>query len=197
MRNELLFQIATLLSAAAFFAIRAYYRAKTGTLRLDAPSSRESKIISLFLPIWGILWLGLLIWLINPDWMSWSVLELPEWVRWSGAVIVVAALALLNWVHQTLSTSFSGTLEIREQHKLVITGPYHLIRHPMYTAIFLWALGVALMTANWFIFLFPLAFALFFILRVPNEEKMMVEAFGDEYRDFMKRTGRFLPRLVP
>ena len=194
MPNETPFQIAALLSIVAFFAIRLYYRLRTGTLRLDAPSSRESKIIKMFLPIWGVVWLGMFIWLINPDWMSWSMLAMPEWVRWTGALIVVAALALLIWVHQTLSMSFSGTLEIREQHKLVTTGPYQWVRHPMYTAIFLWALGASLITSNWFIFLFPLAFALFFILRVPNEEKMMIETFGDEYREYMKRTGRFLPR---
>lgn len=183
MPNEIPFQIALLLSFVAFFAIRLYYRLRTGTLRLDAPSPRESKILRMSLPIWVVVWLVMLIWLINPDRMNWSVQALPAWVRWSGALIVVAALALLIWVHQTLSMSFSGTLEIREQHKLVTTGPYYWMRHPMYTAIFLWAVGASLITSNWFNFLFPLAFALFFILRVPNEEKMMMETFGDGYRD--------------
>lgn len=196
MPNGTPFQIALLFSIVAFFSVRAYYRSKTmGTLRPDAPSSRESKFIRMYIPIWGVVWLGMLIWLINPDWMIWSTLSLSEWLRWSGVGIVVIALALLIWVHQTLSTSFSGTLEIRERHKLITTGPYRRVRHPMYTAIFLWALGTSLITSNWFNFLFPLAFALFFILRAPNEEKMMVETFGDEYRAYMKQTGCFLPRL--
>ncbi len=141
--------------------------------------------------ILGVLALGLLLWLINPSWMSWFALALPEWLRWSGFALVIAGLALLSWAHQTLSASFSGNLEIREQHKLVTNGPYRWIRHPIYAAIILWSAGLALITANWFIAFIPLAFALFFILRVPDEEKMMVEAFGDEYRDYMKRTGRF------
>lgn len=145
--------------------------------------------------ILGVLAIGLLLWLISPNWMRWSALVLPEWMRWSGFALVIVGLALLTWAHQPLSASFSGNLEVREQHKLVTTGPYQWVRHPIYSAIFLWSAGLALITANWFIGLIPLTFALFFILRVPLEEKMMVEAFGNEYRAYMNRTGRVIPRL--
>lgn len=83
MPNETPFQVTVLLSLVAFFAIRAYYRSKTGTLRPDAPSARESQFIRMFLPIWVVVWLGMLIWLINPDWLSCSAYVLPGWVRWS------------------------------------------------------------------------------------------------------------------
>ena len=109
---------------------------------------------------------------------------------------MIVALSLLLWVHQTLSTNFSGNLEIREHHTLVTTGPYQWIRHPMYTAIVLWASGLVLITANWVVALLPFAFALFFTLRAPTEERMMLEAFGDTYQDYMKRTGRFTPRVI-
>lgn len=196
MPNEASFQITLLLSIVAFLAIRVYYRLKTGTLRLDLASSRDSAKMRIFLLILGVLLSGMLIWLMNPGWMRWSALALPGWARWGGAGIVVVALTLLLWVHQTLSTSFSGNLEIRERHKLVTRGPYRWMRHPMYSAIVLWATGLALITANWFAALLPLAFALFFMLRVPTEEKMMIEAFGDAYQDYMKHTGRFLPRVT-
>lgn len=196
MPNEAPFQIGLLLSVGAFLAVRAYYRRKTETLRLHLSSSRDSNMMRMFLLILSILLLGMLIWLINPDWMKWSAIALPGWVRWIGGGIVAAGLALLIWTHQTLGASFSGNLEIREQHQLVKTGPYRWVRHPMYSAIFLWATGLSLIAANWFVCLIPLAFALFFIVRVPTEEKMMLEGFGDEYRAYIKRTGRFLPRVI-
>ena len=196
MPNEAPFQISLLLSILAFLAVRAYYRRKTETLRLDLSSSRDSNMMRILLLILSILLLGMLIWLINPDWMKWSAVALPAWVRWIGGGIVVAGLVLLVWTHQTLGTSFSGNLEIREQHQLVKTGPYRWVRHPMYSAILLWAIGLSLIAANWFVGLIPLAFALFFIVRVPNEEKMMLEGFGDEYQAYIKRTGRFLPRVI-
>lgn len=195
MANETPFQITLLLSIAAFLVIRAYYRLRTGTLQFDISSSKDSKRMGIVVSILGVLAIGLLLWLISPNWMRWSALVLPEWMRWSGFALVIVGLALLTWAHQTLSASFSGNLEIREQHKLVTTGPYQWVRHPIYSAIFLWSAGLALITANWFIGLIPLTFALFFILRVPLEEKMMVEAFGNEYRAYMNRTGRVIPRL--
>lgn len=153
-------------------------------------------MMRMLLLILSILLLGTLIWLINPDWMKWFAVALPGWVRWIGGGIVVAGLVLLIWTHQTLGTSFSGNLEIREQHKLVTTGPYRWVRHPMYSAILLWATGLSLITANWFVGLVPLAFSLFFIGRVLNEEKMMMEGFGDEYGSYIGRTRRFLPRVI-
>lgn len=195
MPNETPFQVTLLLSVAAFLAIRMYYRLKTGTLHLNLASSRDRKVMSQFLPILGSLFLGLFVWLVNPNWMNWFALDLPNWARWSGAAAVVVALALLTWVHQTLSANFSGNLEIRERHKLVTSGPYRRVRHPMYSAIVLWATGLSLITANWFVGFLPIAFALFFIRRAPDEERMMVEAFGDEYRNYMQRSGRFWPRI--
>lgn len=148
----------------------------------------------MFRPILVVILLAMLTWLIDPGWMGWSALALPGWVRWGGVGIVIVALALLIWVYQSLGAGFSPTLEIREQQKLITSGPYQWVRHPMYTAMFLWAVGLCLITANWITVLAPVGFALFFMLRVPDEEKMMIETFGDEYRDYMKRTGRFFPR---
>jgi len=196
MQGETRYQIISLLSIFAFLAIRAYYRHKTGTLQLDLSTSRDSKRLRMFVVFLSVPAVGLLIWLINPDWMHWFNLGLPEWIRWSGFALVIVGLALLSWAHQTLSASFSGNLEIRAQHKMITAGPYQWVRHPIYSAIVLWSVGVALIAANWFVGLIPVAFTLFFVLRVPLEEKMMVEAFGNEYQDYMKRTGRFMPKAT-
>lgn len=110
MPNETPFQIALTLSIVAFLVVRVYYRLRTGTLQLDLSSSKDSKRMRMVVSILSVLALGILIWLINPDWMKWSALTLPEWVRWSGFVLNIVGLALLCWAHQTLSASFSGNL---------------------------------------------------------------------------------------
>jgi protein-S-isoprenylcysteine O-methyltransferase Ste14 len=71
------------------------------------------------------------------------------------------------------------------------------VHHPMYTALFLLGVGFLLLTANWAVGV-PLIVVLPILVsvRIGNEEALMIEKFGDEYRAYMQRTGRFLPRLV-
>jgi protein-S-isoprenylcysteine O-methyltransferase Ste14 len=75
-------------------------------------------------------------------------------------------------------------------------GPYAWVRHPMYSALFLMGLGWLLLTANWFIGA-PLMIGMIVVvfMRVENEEGVLIDLFGDEYREYMQRTGRFLPLL--
>lgn len=109
-----------------------------------------------------------------------------------------AALALNVWLfhrsHADLGENWSKTLEIRENHRLITTGVYRTIRHPMYTAIFLFVIAQALLLPNWLAGPSGMvAFGLMYALRVGPEERMMIEAFGDEYRDYMRRTKRLIP----
>jgi protein-S-isoprenylcysteine O-methyltransferase Ste14 len=73
---------------------------------------------------------------------------------------------------------------------------YRRIRHPMYAAIFLFSLAQGLLLDNWLAGWSALAtFAVMYLVRLPREEAMMIQQFGQEYRDYMNRTGRLLPRL--
>ena len=112
----------------------------------------------------------------------------------------VAAMASGLWLfwrsHADLGESWSVTLELNANHRLVTRGVYGLVRHPMYSSFFVLGLGQALLLANWIAGLAGLvSVALLVIVRVPNEERMMIEQFGDEYRDYMRRTGGVVPRL--
>jgi protein-S-isoprenylcysteine O-methyltransferase Ste14 len=64
----------------------------------------------------------------------------------------------------------------------------------MYTAVLAWATSLGLVLANWVPIIVAVGGAVIFVMRVPREEQMMLERFGDEYREYMKRTGRFLPK---
>jgi len=115
---------------------------------------------------------------------------------WLGAAVFAASLGLFYRTHKELGRQWSVTLEIRDQHTLVTDGIYRHVRHPMYAAFWLWALAQALLLPNWIAGPAGLVgFGTLFFLRVGREERLMEETFGDEYRQYVARTGRILPRL--
>lgn len=116
--------------------------------------------------------------------------------------IVVAAISdclalYLMWrAHYALGKNWSMSLEIRKGHELITQDIYRRIRLPMYTGIGLWALSKPLLLHNWLAgWSAFVSFLLLLLLRVPREERMMVQEFGDQYRDYMRRTGQIFPRL--
>jgi len=115
---------------------------------------------------------------------------------WFGAAAALAALTMFYLSHRELGRNWSISLDVRETHKLVTDGVYARIRHPMYTAFWLWALAQALLLPNWIAGLSGLVgFGTLYAFRVGREEKLMLDAFGDEYRAYMARTARLVPRL--
>jgi protein-S-isoprenylcysteine O-methyltransferase Ste14 len=115
---------------------------------------------------------------------------------WVGLFFSIAALIIFQLTHQALGRNWSVSLDVREGHLLVIDGIYSKVRHPMYSAFWLWALSQALLLPNWVAgFSGIVGFGVLFFGRVGREEKMMVETFGDRYRDYMARTYRVIPLI--
>ncbi len=136
----------------------------------------------------------LVLYAINPPWMGVLSVPLPDWVRWVGFAVGLASLALWTWTQAVLGKEWSPQLQLRGEHHLVTTGPYGRVRHPLYTAMLGWGVGVALVTANWIFVVMTVVVIAGLVARVSREEQMMLEEFGEEYRAYMKRTGRFFPR---
>jgi protein-S-isoprenylcysteine O-methyltransferase Ste14 len=117
-------------------------------------------------------------------------------LAWVGAVTFALSLWLFYRTHKELGRNWSVTLEIREQHALVTSGVYCHVRHPMYSAFWLWASAQALLLPNWIAGSSGLlGFGILFFLRVRQEEELMIETFGEEYRRYMARTSRILPGI--
>ena len=118
------------------------------------------------------------------------------WQAWLGAAVFAGSLWLFYRTHKDLGRNWSVTLEVREQHKLVTSGVYSRVRHPMYSAFWLWAVAQALLLPNWIAGPAGLVgFGTLFFLRIGREERMMNEAFGEEYRRYVERTSRVLPGI--
>ena len=112
-----------------------------------------------------------------------------------GVIAMAAGLWLFWRAHADLGESWSVTLELNADHRLVTRGVYRIVRHPMYASFFVSGLGQALLVENWVAGPAALiAVAVLVAVRVPNEERMMLAQFGDEYRDYMRRTGGIVPR---
>ena len=117
----------------------------------------------------------------------------PDWLRWAGCPLGITSVGLFAWAHVILGRFWSPHLQLRPSHQLITGGPYARIRHPIYSAIVGWLMSLGLVAANWTPFVFAALAALHFLLKIQGEEKMMLEQFGDEYREYMKRTRRLLP----
>ncbi len=122
-------------------------------------------------------------------------LPLPSIIRWIGVLTGFISIPFLIWIHRTLGKYFAAQLELKEKHKLITVGPYSRVRHPMYTVFILFTSSMALITVNLLIVIFCLAVVLSFPFIARKEEAMLTRLFGDEYRQYLGRTGRFFPRL--
>jgi protein-S-isoprenylcysteine O-methyltransferase Ste14 len=130
------------------------------------------------------------------DWLDFANYSLPISARWLGVLLIGLALFVFWRAHADLGLNWSPTLEIREHHDLVTQGIYGVIRHPMYASQWLWVIAQPLLLPNWIAgFLNLLVFIPFYFLRVREEEKLMLEQFGEQYRSYMQKVGGVLPRL--
>ena len=165
--------------------------------RLERKS--HSNVTRKEMPIMVLSFIGMqilpLVYVLTP-WLDFLDYKLPIWAGWSGAVVFAIGLWLLYRSHTDLGCNFSPEVEIKEEHALVTNGVFRYIRHPMYAAHGLWAIAQALLLQNWIAgpaFIVPVV--LLYLVRVPREEKMMLEHFGEEYQKYMNQTGRVIPRL--
>src|SRR5258708_14284751 len=114
-----------------------------------------------------------------------------------GIFVVVVALWLFWRSHADLGRNWSVSLEIRDDHTLITQGVYRHIRHPMYAALWLIMIAQTLLLSNWIAgFSGIVAFGIMYFLRVPKEENMMIEEFGEQYQRYMSKTGRIIPKAV-
>ena len=129
-------------------------------------------------------------------WLDFANYALPAWAGWIGAVLIVLALIVFWRAHVDLKTNWSPSLEIREKHELITHGIYGYIRHPMYASQWLWVIAQPLLLQNWLAgWLNLVVFIFFYSLRVRAEEKMMIDTFGEQYREYMKKVGAVFPNL--
>lgn len=146
------FRVVLLVGLLILLPIAAYQRARSATgERLDR--RQEGRFILFTLrPVGAACMAGLMAYIMNPHWMTWSSVPLPVWLRWTGVGLGVAAGGLLTWTLRSLGKNLTDTVVTRRDHVLVTSGPYQWVRHPFYSSVALAVLANSLVAANWFLF---------------------------------------------
>jgi protein-S-isoprenylcysteine O-methyltransferase Ste14 len=197
METETTFRILLPTLILAFAAHRGYYVRKHGEEQ-NTLKKREEGLTSRIAGMLGLIgFIGDSAYAIDPDWLDWASLPFPYWLRWTGVGIALLGFSLLQWSQNTLGKNWSDTPRMIKEQSLITSGPYQSIRHPIYTAFLLILGSTLLISANWLIGLAWMGMTVLEVVsRIGFEENLMLEYFGEQYREYMKRTGRLLPKLI-
>jgi len=202
MTSETTFRITFVILLLALLAMRIYFMIKVrrsgGRLTPDdqAVEREGGRGVFFFRVVFFLVLISFLgMYIAGAEWFDAFSIPLPAWLRWSGFILGICAVMFWSWAQIHLDTQWSAQLQLIKNHRLVTTGPYARIRHPLYLGMMVWGVSVALLTANW-IFIAVCVLAIAGVMwRVPKEEQMMLENFGDEYKAFIRNTGRFFPKI--
>ncbi len=200
--EESLFLFLFLIIFIVGFSIRGFYERKSPDFKKSITDLKkqvleyETPMSITLLSLFGIVLLaGFIIYVFYSSSYIWMLLPLFSSLRWIGVIIGICCLPFIAWIHRALGESFSKTLTIQEEHKLITTGPYSRVRHPIYSIHTIWFLSWILVSANLLFVVSWMLWIFYVILRVPQEEKMLIGKFGDEYIEYTNRTGALFPRL--
>jgi protein-S-isoprenylcysteine O-methyltransferase Ste14 len=196
MQTDALFRIILPTLIISFIVHRGYY-ARNHSLPGDITlKERRAGSVPKFAILLGVAaFISLAAYVINPNWLALAALPLPDWLRWTGLGVAVLGFILLQWAQNTLGRNWSDRPRMMKEQMLITSGPYHWMRHPIYFAFLLILGSTLLISANWLIGLSWLGMtAMEVASRINFEESLMIEYFGDQYREYMKTTGRLLPR---
>jgi len=193
MRIQQPWNLVFLVGFIVYVTIRGVFKTRSKNVETvdDRVDRLEKALLLIVIP--GALLLPLIY--LFSNWLAFADYRILTFAKWLGTFFMVVALWLFWRSHHDLGRNWSQSLEVRKEHRLVTYGVYRKIRHPMYASIWLWSLAQGLLLENWLAGWYAfVAFAIMYFIRTPREERMMCEHFGDQYRNYMEKTGRLFPR---
>jgi protein-S-isoprenylcysteine O-methyltransferase Ste14 len=180
-----------------FIAVGLYHRIRAAQSGDRLDRTKEGWPILISLRLAGLTAFGsTAVWIWNPTWFAWAAFPISEWVRWIGVIGFFFGVTWLVWMFISLGSNLTDTVVTRRDAHFVDRGPYRYVRNPMYSGILLVGASLGLALGTWLV---PLAAtAMFCILarRTRIEETYLIARFGDQYRTYMSRVGRFFPRFT-
>jgi protein-S-isoprenylcysteine O-methyltransferase Ste14 len=129
--------------------------------------------------------------------MPWLTIPYPVVAVALGTAMLIAGAVLRRYCLNALGKSFTGTVMVKKDQRIVQHGVYRLVRHPSYTAAFLMFTGIGLALGSWIsVAILFLVHCYLYGIRVSVEEKALLETLGDPYAQYMSRTKRFIPFVI-
>jgi protein-S-isoprenylcysteine O-methyltransferase Ste14 len=179
-----------------FIAVGGYYRIQSQRSGERLDRTKEGWPILISIRLMGLLTIGsTAAWLWKPEWFQWASRPTSLGIRWIGVAGFACAIAWLMWMFKTLGSNLTDTVVTRKSAFFVDHGPYGFVRNPMYTGVLMAAISLGFALGTWLLPAAGCVVFTLFALRTQIEEKYLIERFGDQYRDYMRRVGRFFPRL--
>jgi protein-S-isoprenylcysteine O-methyltransferase Ste14 len=200
-RDHIPFRLIIAAQLMAMAWVRTYFGAPRteASGEVSAAHRAESAWLTATLGVLALLHFGAIIaYLVNPPLLQWTAFEVAAPIRWIAILTSCIGAVGEIWAAVSLGASYSPLLRLAEERVVVTAGPYRWIRHPLYAFGLPLMAGWGVAAGSWFILATAMILIMvLMIIRVPREEAMMLEGFGESYRHYMTRTGRFLPRLRP
>lgn len=194
---EYVYRIAFLLLLVAMFVVAARFRGRADRIggkvsRREDPLAVRVGLALTALPAFVVA----ILFVVHPAWIRWAELPVPDVVRTAAIGTGAVAIGVGAWILAALGRNVTPTAAVRADGQLVTHGPYRFVRHPLYTnGALLHVPSLGLLAANGILLFGGLAAIAVLVARTPLEERNLEARYGDAWRDYARRTGRFLPRL--
>jgi protein-S-isoprenylcysteine O-methyltransferase Ste14 len=195
METDFIVRASVLVLLALSFGISGYFRGKARREKGIIPRQEEGWLavilrIGLALPLLLVILLNIFI----PSSLGWAKIPLPPLLQGAGLLIAFLCPPLFWWTFRSIGGNISETVLVKADHELVTSGPYRLVRHPLYASALLLLTALGLIFRDWIILGYTLIGILAFrLLVIPAEEKLLLESFGEEYECYQSRTGALVP----
>ena len=176
-------------------SISKYHRRRARMSGEPISRRKEGKLAMLLRAIFALpVLLSFFAYMLNPAWMAWSVVPLPIWVRWVGVGLGTISLPLLWWLFSSIGSNISETVLTKRDHRLVTSGPFRWVRHPLYSVSIVLFFSYGMIASNWWMILFTaLGLVMVVAVVIPREEEALVAKFGEVYEEYRERAGKLLP----
>jgi protein-S-isoprenylcysteine O-methyltransferase Ste14 len=188
----------------SYLAVSSFFRRERkdlGSVKASKPTGFILNQFFGFLVIW-LPCIFLLLGAAMPSWVYGTLINLSftgvEYLQAVSVPLFLIGVILAGWSESAMRQFMRPSVEVREKHELVTRGPYSHIRHPLYTSIILMTLAPALLLFHVVLVIGFLGCLCIVYRRAVLEEELLVseDGFGQAYRDYMQKTGRFLPKLI-
>lgn len=197
MANDLPYRFALGLLLVATVRILVPFRVRAAKGGEKITHQDEGLLFAAVLRLAGLVcWITVFAFLFYPAAVERTAMTLPAGVRWSGLALGVVGLAITQRAFMHLGHNVTDTVVVRQNATFVSTGPYRYVRHPFYCGAALLLAGMVLLTSNVTVGVMGAFILTMLALRTPREEQRLVDRFGDEYRRYQAKTGRFFPRIA-
>jgi protein-S-isoprenylcysteine O-methyltransferase Ste14 len=173
---------------AAYWWLASYTAKRTD--RREPLGSRLLHVLPLLLSGW-LLWSDRLYGsLLGARMFPWA-----PWAFWVAILITAIGLLFTVWARIHLGRNWSGTVTIKQDHELIVSGPYAIVRHPIYTGLLVALIGTATARGEWRGLLAVLIAGAALWRKLGLEERWMTERFGQQYEAYSRRVPALVPRF--